>query len=866
MLRNIIVLIFVCLVTNLHAQGLLQNEDFKTESELITAGGSKSQLLNDTKIYVTADGINETLDDAISLGLLGFQSPLTTDGDLLAFISGSNVRLPIGTNGQLLTVVSGVPAWADAPVTLPDQTGEAGNYLKTNGTSASWEDVNYDIARIKTNQINCPSFEGCDASEWVVTNSAGTLLPLVGFRTIHTSSRNDKNLQVAAIGSVADISATLTKTVNLSGVQLKAYCEILATEDGYTFKAGANGVVQGQHEIIGDTKFRFYEIYVTGGDTSQFIEISKDGASDGAGLQVDNCFIGKVSPTDIREVSGAQLVGNIKWAGKASCSWVVTSPSYTSVSANANCNDGVITGNLVSSNLKHPSITIPNARTDGFYRIRLSGVITLTSFSTTATSYATLEHNGERIHTSTRSNSQTFFPALEGEIKFTSSGDKYIEPKFATSNAANPMGIYADNADRPLTYSVYFFPDSTSNIVTQNTELTATTANEFVANVSSTGVVSGENFDWINGNCTNAIPMVCTFNTNIFSVAPICQVTTTKTSGGEFGAVVTQNNVTIYRSNSAGGAEAVAGVMIECTRSTDYNKSATIIGKFENINSSELVKVEANTSSLTSIGSAVFTTVTYSNEVFDNYNSFNPSTGEFTVPRDGFYSLSATASIVNATGSDRIIEFFKNGTNFIRGVRVAPTGVTGLVVTANNIRLQQGDVITARVYSGNGATVETLAQAATFLVTELPDTESIIKNLSNQKTKCQTKVLSANVNAGTTGTISDFTFNNLTVGKKYEYNTNIKSFESTTATNIKTVTLQFFNGASVVGVFSSMYGNVAYARYPVNLNKKFIATSTTFTTNVASLDFMLLIATSGSESSFVELCELPDTYVETTEW
>jgi hypothetical protein len=114
MLRNIIILVFLFLVSNLHAQGLLQNEDFKTEAQLITAGGSKSQLLNDTKIYVTADGINETLDDAISLGLLGFQSPLTTEGDLLSFISGTNTRVPIGSEGQLLTVVSGVPAWQDA--------------------------------------------------------------------------------------------------------------------------------------------------------------------------------------------------------------------------------------------------------------------------------------------------------------------------------------------------------------------------------------------------------------------------------------------------------------------------------------------------------------------------------------------------------------------------------------------------------------------------------------------------------------------------------------------------------------------------------------------------------------------------------
>lgn len=50
---------------------LLQNEDFKSESDLTGAGGTKSQLLNDTKIYVSANSINKTLDDAIVDGDLG---------------------------------------------------------------------------------------------------------------------------------------------------------------------------------------------------------------------------------------------------------------------------------------------------------------------------------------------------------------------------------------------------------------------------------------------------------------------------------------------------------------------------------------------------------------------------------------------------------------------------------------------------------------------------------------------------------------------------------------------------------------------------------------------------------------------------
>lgn len=57
--------------------GKLQNEDFKTEAELTGAGGAASQLLNDSKIWLT--GLSKTLDDAITAGdLSGSSAALTT--------------------------------------------------------------------------------------------------------------------------------------------------------------------------------------------------------------------------------------------------------------------------------------------------------------------------------------------------------------------------------------------------------------------------------------------------------------------------------------------------------------------------------------------------------------------------------------------------------------------------------------------------------------------------------------------------------------------------------------------------------------------------------------------------------------------
>lgn len=60
-------------------------------------------------------------------------------GDILyASATDTLAKLAKGTDGQILTLASGVPSWAAAPITLPSQDGNAGKYLTTDGTNASW--------------------------------------------------------------------------------------------------------------------------------------------------------------------------------------------------------------------------------------------------------------------------------------------------------------------------------------------------------------------------------------------------------------------------------------------------------------------------------------------------------------------------------------------------------------------------------------------------------------------------------------------------------------------------------------------------------------------------------------------------------
>jgi len=74
--------------------GKIQRQDVKTEAELVGAGATKADLINDTQIYVTATGINKTLDDAIVDGDLGGGGGGITDMTLQVFTSSGTWNKP----------------------------------------------------------------------------------------------------------------------------------------------------------------------------------------------------------------------------------------------------------------------------------------------------------------------------------------------------------------------------------------------------------------------------------------------------------------------------------------------------------------------------------------------------------------------------------------------------------------------------------------------------------------------------------------------------------------------------------------------------------------------------------------------------
>lgn len=100
----------------------IQNEDVKSESELIALGADKTKLIHDSKIYVTANSINKTLDDAI------------IDGDIGA---GGGGEASFIDNFDFETDLTGWATYADAAAAVPiDGTGGTPNSTIVRTTTA----------------------------------------------------------------------------------------------------------------------------------------------------------------------------------------------------------------------------------------------------------------------------------------------------------------------------------------------------------------------------------------------------------------------------------------------------------------------------------------------------------------------------------------------------------------------------------------------------------------------------------------------------------------------------------------------------------------------------------------------------------
>ena len=170
------------------------------------SGATVRHVLTSDDLDYFRNGVN-TADAAIPA------STLTTKGDLLSRTTATLTRLPIGPNGSILTADSASTvgfSWSTAPSVLPSQTGNSGKYLKTDGSSASWDNVDITIS---TATGTTYSVAATDVNKLVQLNNAASITVTVPASTF--TAGQQVNIQQIGAGQVTvqgDGTTTLTST------------------------------------------------------------------------------------------------------------------------------------------------------------------------------------------------------------------------------------------------------------------------------------------------------------------------------------------------------------------------------------------------------------------------------------------------------------------------------------------------------------------------------------------------------------------------------------------------------------------------------------------------------------------------------
>jgi hypothetical protein len=289
-----------------------------------------------------------------------------------------------------------------------------------------------------------------------------------------------------------------------------------------------------------------------------------------------------------QKVSEAHFVGS-SYSSVANCIYLqnYSGSGWDVFNADADCTY-IITGQVSEPDTKIPGVKINNVRTDGYYKVDAFAryrSVTATDSCTFSLSSG-VDYESQPV-SDVNSNNDERNHYLSGNFRFSDSADKTIQVIFQGIDSGTQCEINSDaTRNRNTTFIVHFFPDSQSTIVSQNTELTAETANEFSTFIGGgTGTtsprpVSRENFNWIDGDCTrNAIgDYDCDFIGDLFVSTPNCNaiVEADNTHGVSINSVST-SGISLRVYNIADGNARDNDISLFCQRSTDYNKSATII-------------------------------------------------------------------------------------------------------------------------------------------------------------------------------------------------------------------------------------------------------------------------------------------------
>ena len=233
----------------------------------------------------------------------------------------------------------------------------------------------------------------------------------------------------------------------------------------YTLRAldGSNTIITGSSVTLAaaSSTTSIFQTFPCPTSGSMKLEVVSTG--DGAELAIDRMYLGEMDL--LQQVSQASFYGSAAWVATASCSWTLTSTSFTSYSADSDCTTpggSSLKGNAVAPSTKIPAIRFQNLP-PGKYFLVATGYFTQNSNtnqsvwrfydgSTASTEETPVYSSGTAVVTGT----------VMGTLEYTTTQSDItiqIQGKGSGSNATEII-----NTAQPLVINVFRYPTSTDTV------------------------------------------------------------------------------------------------------------------------------------------------------------------------------------------------------------------------------------------------------------------------------------------------------------------------------------------------------------------------------------------------------------------
>lgn len=428
--------------------GKIQDRDVKSLTELQAAGAGAAQLINDTKVYVSANGINKQLSAAV------------TDGDL-------------GAGGS----------------------GAAGMNLITNS-----------------------DFERSVSTGYI---TSGTTVSQTLYNVQTPYNKYYARITATASGGYYETVPLYVPTVLANGdLQTQSYVFPVSGTWSIQTISGTT-IIASQTLTVSSDFYKSPIIFNPAGPVSTPMKVRWQAVASGSVLGIDNAYKGETTNLKNGAINEAEYPCQVVPQG------------FTATNIDVKCHrdgDSLIGRGFFRAG--GPAATVA-------YVILPNGLEISQNISTVIASHFV----GHWVRAVDNSSVAMASTAIGPRLMFTRSDAPTFIYFSSTTNAGGggtPTGFFNTALANALTATndqiAFDFrvpikgwsgSGTTFDTVCPND---TSCQNVFTAKVSLTGVVTDDTLDFINGNCTNANPSVCTFNPGIFTVAPTPTGTVSSTS------------------------------------------------------------------------------------------------------------------------------------------------------------------------------------------------------------------------------------------------------------------------------------------------------------------------------------------------